>query len=266
MIIVSAWLRTHNLSAWELKKTHKIIILVGWGLIAIFAKKKIAFLNGGKKRKRRKRSRFEYDENKNNYDLTEFNIEANFEKVLSKFSWKCHKFCKINLWFMPFPASWFLHFANIALDFRIQIYWFQIKLKSRRFKKREWICSCLHQKSKKFKLLAQIIRQLMNFQGPNIAHIKSCRKRQWLKVISGQSLFLILNCTLLLIRWRLETNLSIQSLFGEARKEVRNFCALDLNFLFLMEMGANLLSLIKSSGLQNCLTLNWSFIRQYSYL
>ena len=58
-------------------------LLVGWGLIAIFAKKKIAFLNGGKKRKRR-RSR--YDENKNDYDLTEFNIEANFEKVLSKFS------------------------------------------------------------------------------------------------------------------------------------------------------------------------------------
>ena len=61
-------------------------LLVGWGLIAIFAKKKIAFLNGGKKRKRRRRSRFDYDENKNDYDLTEFNIEANFEKVLSKFS------------------------------------------------------------------------------------------------------------------------------------------------------------------------------------
>ena len=61
-------------------------LLVGWGLIAIFAKKKIAFLNGGKKRKRKRRSRFDYDENKNDYDLTEFNIEANFEKVLSKFS------------------------------------------------------------------------------------------------------------------------------------------------------------------------------------
>ena len=61
-------------------------LLVGWGLVAIFAKKKIAFLNGGKKRKRRKRSRFDYDENKNDYDFTEFNIEANFEKVLSKFS------------------------------------------------------------------------------------------------------------------------------------------------------------------------------------
>ena len=59
-------------------------LLVGWGLVAIFAKKKIAFLNGGKKRKRK--SRFDYDENKNDYDLTEFNIEANFEKVLSKFS------------------------------------------------------------------------------------------------------------------------------------------------------------------------------------
>ena len=59
-------------------------LLVGWGLIAIFAKKKIAFLNGGKKRKRRKRSKFDYEANQNDYDLTEINIEANFEKVLSK--------------------------------------------------------------------------------------------------------------------------------------------------------------------------------------
>ena len=62
-------------------------LLVGWGLVAIFAKKKIAFLNnaaGKKRRRRRGISTFKQNEKLN--DLNEFSIEANFANVLSKLS------------------------------------------------------------------------------------------------------------------------------------------------------------------------------------
>ena len=61
-------------------------LLVGWGLVAIFAKKKIAFLNNsnGKRRRRRKRSNFPQHEFST--QMTELSIETNFEKVLSRIS------------------------------------------------------------------------------------------------------------------------------------------------------------------------------------
>ena len=59
-------------------------LLIGWGLIAIFAKKKVAFLNNSTGKKRRRRSNFQ--QNENSLELTEISIETNFEKVLSKLS------------------------------------------------------------------------------------------------------------------------------------------------------------------------------------
>ena len=60
-------------------------LLIGWGLIAIFAKKKVAFLNNSTGKKRRRR-RSNFLQNENSLELTEISIETNFEKVLSKLS------------------------------------------------------------------------------------------------------------------------------------------------------------------------------------